>query len=196
MWDHPGCVNAQPIPLNRFQRAELAAAAYFGKPSGRKMHHDSDEWAMLLKRMMLDTNRWQFPRESEFLFTSFFFFLEPAVSRADRMNGFRVCVITLINFLNRKLVGHTILIEHCDSILYTLTRARKYIKYIFLSDRRKSVYSFTLFTITTCSYFTNINSNELCVRTTDDIRFNRVRVSRFLSRMSRYLQALSAIVIP
>lgn len=57
IWDHPGCVNVQPIPLNRFRRR--AATAYFGKPSGRKMHHDSDEWAMLLKWMMLNANRWK-----------------------------------------------------------------------------------------------------------------------------------------
>lgn len=36
MWDHPGCVDAQPIPLNRFQRCvELTTVIYFGKPAKR-----------------------------------------------------------------------------------------------------------------------------------------------------------------
>jgi len=50
------------------------------------MHHDSDEWAMLLKRMMLDANQW--PRIEFFsLFFFYFFYLQLAVSRTNRMEG-------------------------------------------------------------------------------------------------------------
>jgi len=127
MWDHPGCVDAQPIPLNRFRRrAEPTVVVYFGKPSGRKMRHDSDEWVMLSN----DARRKWKSSASESLPLSFSlpFFIRSLLFHGRI--GSKACVTTFISFFwERKLCHYNFNRGHARTkmyhVLYIFARGQK-----------------------------------------------------------------------